>query len=337
MTRDQTDKSGTEETIVLSIVVPVYNRAELVGRCLTSCLQSDDPRYELVLIDDASTDATYDVLMSYAGKHVRIFRQDINGGVSAARQRGVEAAWGHWIAFVDSDDTLMPGAIDALLNAIADAPETIDALYHRERHSYGAISPVIVPKYGEIDYADYIAMMNANLHTDREIFQCMRASALKQVPWPLNRAPETEFHLAFMKRFRILMCPDILYFHYHDAPTRLSLSPVHADPKSLSEQHRLESLERIVETHGDGLRAYGPEWWRHMIANLLSLEFIFGRREAAFRLFRLGWVNGGDRIQLFVILLIGLMGPKIMARLRFIFKIIRHFMMQRGSVSLLRK
>lgn len=106
----------------LTIVVPVYNRTELVGRCLRSCLSQSGENVEVVVVDDASSDGTADAVRAFVHPRLRLFVQDQNKGVCAARGRGVLEARGEWIAFVDSDDELLEGAVGALLGAIKDCP-----------------------------------------------------------------------------------------------------------------------------------------------------------------------------------------------------------------------
>jgi glycosyltransferase involved in cell wall biosynthesis len=86
----------------ISVVIPTYNRAALVGRALDTALGQALPGAEILVVDDGSTDDTDRVLARYAGR-VRVIRQPNRGG-AAARNRGVAEAAGDWIAFLDSDD-----------------------------------------------------------------------------------------------------------------------------------------------------------------------------------------------------------------------------------------
>jgi glycosyltransferase involved in cell wall biosynthesis len=101
-----------------SIVIPVYNREEYIRQAVDSVLSQTFQDYQLIVIDDESTDRTAEVLQSY-GTRLNIVRQKKNGAV-VARRRGVCEANGEYIAFLDSDDLLMPCALatyDCLIRA----------------------------------------------------------------------------------------------------------------------------------------------------------------------------------------------------------------------------
>lgn len=90
----------------VSVVIPTYNRAEQTTRALESVWNQSFSDYEVVVVDDGSTDNTADVLEQFEPR-IRLIRQP-NGGVSKARNRGISAASGEFIAFLDSDDEWLP-------------------------------------------------------------------------------------------------------------------------------------------------------------------------------------------------------------------------------------
>ncbi len=100
----------------ISVVIPTYNRASLLPSAVESVQRQTTQPAEILVVDDGSTDATSDVLARF-GDTVRRLHQS-NAGASQARNAGVEAAGGEWIAFLDSDDIWLPGHIEAIGRAI---------------------------------------------------------------------------------------------------------------------------------------------------------------------------------------------------------------------------
>ncbi len=90
----------------ISVIIPAYNAAAYIERALQSVLNQSRPADEIIVINDGSTDATSEILKRYKGK-TRIIEQ-VNAGVSAARNTGIRAASGDWIAFLDADDEWLP-------------------------------------------------------------------------------------------------------------------------------------------------------------------------------------------------------------------------------------
>lgn len=95
-----------ERGIRVSVVIPVHNRERTIGRALESVLKQTHRPDEIVVVDDGSTDGTYELLSGYSGD-VRIVRLERNMGVSKARNAGINASGAGWIALLDSDDCWM--------------------------------------------------------------------------------------------------------------------------------------------------------------------------------------------------------------------------------------
>lgn len=90
----------------ISVIIAVHNGAKTIGRAVASVFAQSYPAYELIVVDDGSTDETPEVLSAYADR-IRYIRQP-NSGVSAARNAGAAAAQGDWLAFLDADDWYYP-------------------------------------------------------------------------------------------------------------------------------------------------------------------------------------------------------------------------------------
>ena len=107
----------------VSVVIPTYNRCKYVTKAIDSVLAQTFTDYEIIVVDDGSTDNTRVVLQSYLSKIRYIFQE--NKGVSAARNAGIVAAKGEWIAFLDSDDEWLSAKLELQMKDINQHPDAI--------------------------------------------------------------------------------------------------------------------------------------------------------------------------------------------------------------------
>ena len=108
--------------ISISVIIPTYNRAHLLPRCLNSVISQDYAPFEIIVVDDGSTDMTRSmVARDYPG--AKLISQK-NKGVSAARNAGINAAKCDWLAFLDSDDAWSPAKLRRQVQAIEKSPGT---------------------------------------------------------------------------------------------------------------------------------------------------------------------------------------------------------------------
>jgi glycosyltransferase involved in cell wall biosynthesis len=101
-----------------SVVIPAYNRSDLLPRAIASVLAQSRPALEIIVVDDASTDGTAAVAANFPGAPLRVVRHDQNRGPSGSRNTGIDAARAPWIAFLDSDDEWMPDKAECQLAAL---------------------------------------------------------------------------------------------------------------------------------------------------------------------------------------------------------------------------
>lgn len=180
----------------LSLVVPVYNVAPYLPRCLESLAALDPPADEIIVVDDGSTDDCPRILNEWGPRlpRMRVIRQE-NGGLSAARNTGLDAARGSYLAFVDSDDFVAPDAYaDALRQAEEQALDMVllNANYHFEGR--------------EADYAIYANVAATDVIPGREwLRRRFRAGRFLHMVW---------MHLYrrdFIERHRFRFVPRLIH------------------------------------------------------------------------------------------------------------------------------
>jgi glycosyltransferase involved in cell wall biosynthesis len=140
------------DTIKLSVIIPLYNKSDTIEATLSSVLAQSIEDYEVVIVDDGSTDGSGQIVAEILDPRVRLIRQD-NAGPSAARNKGVALARGFWIALVDADDLWSHDHLESLSGAAVNA-DVVLAFSNLRLESRGG-KPLIHPAVGPQLVEDY--------------------------------------------------------------------------------------------------------------------------------------------------------------------------------------
>ena len=113
-----------EESNLISVIVPVYNAEKYLDECISGVLSQTYRNFELLLVNDGSTDSSLEICRRYAAGDPRVVVIDKpNGGVSSARNAALDVARGEWVMFSDADDYYLPHAFRTLADAVTSAPD----------------------------------------------------------------------------------------------------------------------------------------------------------------------------------------------------------------------
>jgi glycosyltransferase involved in cell wall biosynthesis len=198
-------KGGKDIAPVVSIIMPTYNRAEFISAAISSVLRQTYESFELIVIDDGSTDETAQVIRSFTDQRVLFVRQ-ANHGRSAARNRALGMARGRYIAFLDSDDEYLPDKL-SLQVAYMDRHPDIGMIYTSAQCINAAGEP--------LDGYDYVATAQGNIYRDIAFFRpvtitlptvMLRREVLDIVGLfdvAMERFEDTDLWRRIAKRFRI--------------------------------------------------------------------------------------------------------------------------------------
>ena len=102
----------TDSNPKVTVIMPAYNAAETIGDSIESVLRQTYENWELIVVDDCSTDNTFEIAKLYSNTNIKLLSLDENKGASAARNLGVREASGEYIAFLDSDDLWLPKKLE---------------------------------------------------------------------------------------------------------------------------------------------------------------------------------------------------------------------------------
>lgn len=132
---------------VLSIIIPVYGVEKYIKTCLDSVIPQMTDVCELIIVDDCTPDHSIEICRSiiseYGEKHISIIQREKNGGLSAARNAGIEHATGKYCWFIDSDDYILDGAIQRVLNILDNSSIDLLCFDHTRNKENGTIIPTL--------------------------------------------------------------------------------------------------------------------------------------------------------------------------------------------------
>lgn len=173
---------------MISVIVPVYNAEKYLRDCIESILAQTYTDFELLLINDGSTDKTGEICDDYSHKpSIRVLHKE-NGGVSSARNLGLDEAKGEWICFVDADDTIPADALETYVNAIFDDTDLVMSKYQTKDEEGTLI----------VDYKKYTDRVFAQQEFLQEMYE-MKKQEYQGFIWNkcFRRSLIMEHHLRF--------------------------------------------------------------------------------------------------------------------------------------------
>jgi glycosyltransferase involved in cell wall biosynthesis len=190
---------------LVSIVIPTYNRARLIGQAVTSALNQTYRELEVIVVDDGSTDNTQSILSTFEDTRLQIVRLEKNSGRSHARNIALRAAHGEYVSFLDSDDYYLPGKIELQVHYLRENP-AIDMVY--------TASACVDENDAPLDYF-YRAPVSGDIYKEIAFFKpltitlptvMLRRHVVDEVgPFDeaMDRFEDTDYWRRISKRFRV--------------------------------------------------------------------------------------------------------------------------------------
>lgn len=259
---------------VISIIVPVYNTSAYLRRCMKSLLNQTYQNFEIILINDGSTDGSGLLCEEYAesDQRIRLIHQE-NAGPSAARNRGIELASGDYITFVDSDDFVEPNYLERLYQT-AKTNDTDIAIcnfnsFNEERQSFlfSITSEMFFEKvYTVQEWLDQENVPKNNLFLAFTLttFKLFKAELFEGLVFPVGRLREDDatVYKLYLKANKIAFINQGLYYYSQHA-TSLSHNSMQTD---------IEGMIRNAEERIVLLTAMGYDATQHLVSYQKRLE-----------------------------------------------------------------
>ena len=297
-----------------SIIIPLYNREKLISRAISSCFNQDFQDFEIIVVDDGSTDGSCDAVKRINDPRLRLIRHEKNRGVCPARNTGIANARGEWILPFDSDDELLPNVL-AMVHHKTVLAQGISMIRFMNRTTTGELSPDPPLKNEIWDYEGYIRWTERSLDANRsDASKVFRRECFKLVKYPETRALEAMFHLDFSHTFKTLTCAESMVLIHEDANNRLTQPDI--SRAIMSAPAQIKDIERLLAVHGEAMLNWAPRKYFEKVCGLATLQFMagdrFGGGGTVLRALKLKPLS----VKGWAVLIFGLLGARPLAKLQ---------------------
>lgn len=287
---------------VISVIVPVYNVEKYVARCIDSILKQTYTNLEILLVDDGSLDHSGQICEEYRkiDARIQVIHQE-NGGLSAARNTGIEVATGEYFAFVDSDDFLSPRFIEALLQACIQTKSDL-AQCRWETVSKDILSEAVpaVSEYKTYSNREALAQMyqEAGAYFIVAWNKLYKRELFDQIRYPVGRIHEDEattYRLIYQTK-KVVVLDQALYGYFtaEESITRNRFNKKRLDwewavagrMQFLAEQGENTLLQSTRKAYLDGCIALYFQCKKHLLESVTEQKDLKKKIRAAYSAFR---------------------------------------------------
>lgn len=208
----------------LSVIIPVYNSEKYLKRCLDSIIHQTFSDFELLLIDDASTDSSFEICQTYAAKEGRIRTiQKQNEGPGAARNLGIKESKGEWLLFIDSDDWVEPNHLQSL---VEDIEEGIDFVMHGRYGGKAYLkykNEVEIIEINDVQTLFNELKLSPNGQICSKLFRSkiIQSNSIEFIP-QIRMSEDVLFVLSYLSKATKLKYRDLYTYHYEKNNDSLS-------------------------------------------------------------------------------------------------------------------
>lgn len=262
---------------IISVVIPSYNRGHCLKKCLESVLNQTFQDIEVIVVDDASTDETNALIMALSDPRIRYIAHEVNRGGAAARNTGIKAAQGEFVAFLDSDDTWVPQKLEKQL-----------ALLNEKGLEYGYVYSWFIRNnpQGEELGRDHFSIDGPALDKllERNFIGTfssimVRRSALLSVDGLDEKMKSCQDWDLFIRLSRITKVCCVEEYLVHYLQNRKDKHRISSNPESIIQGHR-----RLLEKIGDDLSAIAMHQRVKALSGFMSMFIIAGSMTDAVRI-----------------------------------------------------
>jgi len=274
---------------LFSVVIPTYNRRDLVLRAVRSVLAQTFGDFEILVVDDGSTDDTAAAVGGLEDPRIRFLALSPNRGPSAARNAGIAAARGPWISLLDSDDEFLPTFLERTRAALTPTESNVGFCWTGTQKTWTSSEDglfreltrrlVWSPRFASRgDAWRYCLTHDAQWGTNDGV--TIKAAALATCgvfDEAMRACEDADLLIRLMQNFDFVVIPEILVTVHQDAPQRVSGNP----------RHRADAWARIYDKYRDDIDR-DPEARRFFLNHVARQFRLAGERDRA-----LSWILRG--------------------------------------------
>lgn len=256
---------------MISIIIPVYNAEKTLKECIDSILLQYYRNFELILVDDGSKDSSSQLCDEYAGKDSRVIvLHKENGGVSSARNAGLNIAKGEWITFIDSDDYITKGYFEG----VEDATEDVLFKKNQWQRKDGILPGTVITEKAISSLTEFLSEYITDSIIRGPVFKFYRTDILGDLRFlpDMKIGEDAEFvfrYLAQCRTYRLLSRGEYIIRAAEEPDEVKYAITVNYAINSLN--HLLDAYEKLINTHPLGLAPFArylayfkriskPEW-----------------------------------------------------------------------------
>lgn len=317
MSQPNESRLSKEERPFFTVVVPVWNRRNVIGRCLRSIFSQDFTNFEVIAVDDGSDDDSSAVIREFADPRLRLICHPANRGVCAARHTGTQAAAGRWIAGLDSDDEFTPGALRTLACLAEQAGPEVGVIGGYGRSDEGDVRPQKPMPEGVFGFEEYLRWIDTGLSTD--YLSCRRREVFESLEWPTDGRLEGQFNMRVAKRWKMLVTREVIALFHTDCSNRYMSS----DKSETAVRRRMAHApvhaaahEELLAEFASELQRLAPRRYLYVLMMATKFNFEAGQRWRGLRYGMRAMRTQPGNLGLYPLMFLGLIGPSALMRVR---------------------
>lgn len=238
---------------MISVVIPAYNREKSIGRSIESVLAQTHQDFEVIIIDDASSDRTEEAVKHFKDSRIRYERLTKNGGVHAARNRGLEISTGEFLVFFDSDDELFPDALERLSSALSDPSFGLASAPYKLPD--GSLTSFDRPE-GEVPFEEY--MCNLGMRDNKAAIMMFRRSAIGDLRWYEKNLDFVFCRRVAAKTRHYFIAEPLAAYHTQKGGTASSMTAARKIPNKALSISRARIIADFADDFAELLKAKSP-------------------------------------------------------------------------------